>query len=53
VHYFALVPWEVPDDFGVDRYADVLLDLHRRGPAQGQPIFLTMRRFYLLARKPA
>jgi SAM-dependent methyltransferase len=52
VHYFSLVPWEVPEDFGVDRYADVLLDLHATGPARGEPITFTMRRFFLLARKP-
>ena len=52
VHYFALVPWEVPEDFAVDRYADVLLGLHRAGPALGEPITFTMRRFYVLARKP-
>ena len=52
VHYFSLVPWEVPEDFGVDAYADVLLGLHRGGPEQGRPITFTMRRFYLLARRP-
>lgn len=52
VHYFSMVPWEVPEDFGVDRYADVLLDLHRRGPARGEPVTFTTRRFHLLARKP-
>lgn len=31
VRYFAYVPWEVPDDFGVDRYAAELLALHDSG----------------------
>jgi len=51
VQYFARVPWEVPDDFGVDRYADVLLDLHERGPARGRSISFPIRRFFLLARR--
>jgi len=53
VQYFALVPWEVPADFGVDAYADALLELHASGPARGESIAFTMRRFYLLARKPS
>lgn len=52
VRYFRLVPWDVPEDFGVDRYADVLLDLHRRGPARGEPVLLTQTRFWLRATKP-
>jgi SAM-dependent methyltransferase len=52
VHYLAMCPWQVPDDFAVDTYAHVLLELHNRGPAIGEPITFTMRRFYLLARKP-
>lgn len=47
VRYFAFVPWEVPDDFSVDRYADELLALHRTA----RPLTFTQRRFYLLARK--
>ena len=31
VSYARMVPWEVPEDFGVDRYATELLDLHHSG----------------------
>jgi SAM-dependent methyltransferase len=48
VRYFAFVPWEVPEDFDVDRYADQLLDLHR----SGRELVFTQRRFYLRARRP-
>lgn len=48
VRYFAFVPWEVPEDFSVDRYADQLLDLHR----SGRELVFTTRRFHLLARRP-
>lgn len=48
VRYFAWVPWEVPEDFDVDRYADQLLALH----ASGRPLVFTQRRFYLLLRRP-
>ena len=48
VRYFAFVPWEVPDDFSVERYAEQLLDLHR----SGRPLVFTQRRFYLQTRKP-
>lgn len=51
VRYFRMVPWDVPEDFGVDRYAGTLLDLHRRGPARGEPVVLTQTRFWLRARK--
>ncbi|WP_156822584.1 class I SAM-dependent methyltransferase [Demetria terragena] len=50
VAYLRCVPWEVPDDFSVDRYADALLTLHER--AAGGPILLRRRRFWLRARKP-
>lgn len=52
VRYFRMVPWDVPDDFGVDRYAEVLLELHRSGPARGEPVVLTPTRFWLRATKP-
>lgn len=52
VRYLRIVPWDVPDDFGVDRYASTLLDLHRRGPARGEPVVVTPTRFWLRARKP-
>ncbi|ADB32120.1 Methyltransferase type 11 [Kribbella flavida DSM 17836] len=51
VAYLQLVPWEVPDDFSVDRYADTLLALHARGPAAGEPLLVTRKRFWLMARK--
>lgn len=46
VRYFAMVPWEVPDDFSVDRYAETLLDLQR---SKAELVF-TQRRFLLIAR---
>ena len=49
VRYFAYVPWEVPDDFSVDRYARQLLDLHH----SGRELSFTQRRFYLCARRPS
>lgn len=50
IAYLSRVPWEVPHDFSVDRYADALLTLHER--SGGGPIRLEMRRFWLRARKP-
>lgn len=52
VAYLQLVPWDVPDDFSVDRYADAMLALHARGPDRGQPLRLTRKRFWLRARRP-
>lgn len=52
VAYLQLVPWEAPEDFTVDRYADALLGLHASGPATGAPLRVTRTRFWLLARKP-
>ncbi|HET7325787.1 MAG TPA: class I SAM-dependent methyltransferase [Nocardioidaceae bacterium] len=46
VRYFAFVPWEVPEDFTVDRYAEQLLELHKAG----RQLTFTQRRFYLLCR---
>lgn len=43
VRYFAYVPWNVPDDFTVDRYAMQLLDLHH----SARELTFTQRRFYL------
>lgn len=48
VRYFAYVPWEVPDDFTVDRYASQLLDLHH----SARELNFTQRRFYLYLRRP-
>jgi SAM-dependent methyltransferase len=53
VEYFTLVPWAVPDNFGVDQYADTLLRLHADGPARGQPVLFTKSRFWLRASKPS
>ena len=47
VAYLQLVPWETPDDFTVDRYADQLLALHRE--TAGGPVQLTRKRFWLRA----
>lgn len=53
VAYLQLVPWDVPSDFAVDRYADALIRLHESGPAHGGPVLLTRKRFWLKAIKPA
>jgi len=45
VRYFAIVPWEVPDDFSIDPYAETLLHLHR---SKAELVF-TQRRFLLIA----
>lgn len=50
VAYLQRVPWDVPQDFTVDRYAEQLLELHRR--SGGGPVRLTMKRFWLRARRP-
>ncbi|MGI8899335.1 MAG: class I SAM-dependent methyltransferase [Nocardioides sp.] len=47
VRYVAFVPWEVPRDFTVDRYATQLVDLHR----SGRDLTFTRRRFYLRCRR--
>ncbi len=52
VAYVQLVPWDVPDDFTVERYAEELLRLHERGPASGEPFRATRKRFWLKAIKP-
>lgn len=51
IAYVQLVPWDVPDDFTVDRYADELLGLHERGPSTGGPLRVTRKRFWLKAIK--
>ncbi len=48
VRYLAMVPWEAPDDFSPERYADVLLGLH----ATNEPVTFSVRRFLLIARRP-
>jgi SAM-dependent methyltransferase len=53
VGYCKIVPWGVPDDFGVDRYAATLLRLHTEGPAQGRPVCFTSSRFWIQAVRPA
>lgn len=46
VSYVRVVPWQVPDDFSVDRYADVLLRL------TPEDLVFTQRRFVLVCRRP-
>ena len=46
VSYVRMVPWEVPEDFSVDRYADVLLRL------TADDLVFTQRRFVLVCRRP-
>ncbi len=41
-------PWEVPEDFSVDRYAAQLLDLHH----SRRDLTFTQRRFYLQLTRP-
>jgi SAM-dependent methyltransferase len=52
VHYLRLAPWQVPPDFGVDRYRDVLVRLHTDLVTHGRPITFTSSRFRLRAAKP-
>lgn len=47
--YLRMVPWEVPDDFGVDAYADALLAMH--DAAAGEPLVFEQRRFILACRR--
>ncbi|WP_256842288.1 class I SAM-dependent methyltransferase [Ornithinimicrobium cryptoxanthini] len=47
VAYLQLVPWETPDDFSVDRYAERLLALHHE--TAGGPVRLTRKRFWMQA----
>lgn len=49
VAYVQLVPWDVPEDFSVDRYAEALLALHQRGPGHGEPLRVSRKRFWLRA----
>jgi SAM-dependent methyltransferase len=44
--YLRMVPWEVPEDFSVDRYAEVLM---RLGP---EDLVFTRRLFVLVCRRP-
>ncbi|MGI8947649.1 MAG: class I SAM-dependent methyltransferase [Ornithinimicrobium sp.] len=53
VAYLQLVPWEAPEDFTVDAYAEQLLALHESGPASGPPVRLSLKRFWLRCRRPA
>lgn len=45
--YWQLVPWEVPENFTVDRYREQLLLLHRS--CGGGPVRLTRKRFWIRA----
>ena len=49
VAYLSIVPWDAPDDFTVDGYADQLLALHR--DLAGGELTLTQRRFWFRARR--
>ena len=46
VSYVRMVPWEVPEDFSVDRYADALLAMTERD------LVFTRRMFALVCRRP-
>ncbi len=48
VYFLHNAPWDAPEDFSVERYADQLLELYRNR----QPLRFTSRRFVLKARKP-
>ena len=50
VAYWALVPWDVPEDFTVPGYAEVLERVHRE--SGGGPVRLTARRFHVRAHRP-
>ena len=52
IAYLQLVPWDVPEDFSVDAYADALLTLHEQGHARGGTVRASKIRYWLLARKP-
>jgi SAM-dependent methyltransferase len=47
VYFLKAIPWEAPDDFSIDRYRDVLLDLHRR-----QRLSFAVQWFVVQVRKP-
>jgi hypothetical protein len=47
VYFLHAAPWSAPPDFSVERYADVLLKLHR----DRQPLAFTIHRFFILAHK--
>ena len=48
VRYLRMVPWEVPEDFSVDRYADALL----RAEPERDLVFTQRRMFVLVCRRP-
>ncbi|MDN5894126.1 MAG: class I SAM-dependent methyltransferase [Nocardioides sp.] len=48
VSFLRWMPWELPDDFTVERYAGPLLELHRAG----QPPVFTEGRFLLVCNTP-
>lgn len=49
VYYLHAAPWDAPENFSVDRYANQLLRLHH----EHQPLTFTIRRFFIQASKPA
>jgi hypothetical protein len=50
VWYLKAIPWEIPD-FEVDRYADPLVQLHRRIESEG-PLGVTFHLVFLIAHRP-
>ena len=50
VGYLRMVPWEAPEDFTVEGYADPLLALHERATAG--PLVFEQRRFIVACRRP-
>lgn len=50
LRYFALVPWDLPDDFTVANHLPPLARLHRLAET-GTPIELTLHRWYLSAHR--
>lgn len=52
IAYLQRVPWDAPDDFSVDEYADELLALHDDTIGAGRPLQATKIRFWLHLRKP-
>lgn len=46
--YLRRTPWQLPEDFSIERYADTLMDLHERE----EPLVFTARRCLLIANRP-
>ncbi len=50
VYYLKAVPWEVPE-FTIEKYAEPLLELHRKVAEQGYAIDASFHSFMVVARK--